>query len=278
MLEDLEARWRDERTPQAGVRLAKALQQEGDKTRAEGILAAVERQLAAEPRDLASRVAVGGLRLALGQPEDAARILEEVVQGDPTHLKANKLLVEVYLELNQRERARDRLDLYRLLNQGDPEIESLEGLLIGDKIPTATLAVIPAGLRGGRHLSVGGDDPFAGLTAEPPRLGETGSLFELSPPPPPSPPVATATLGALYQEQGHSEEAARVFHDVLEREPDNLRAQEGLAALGEVGEPEPAAVVAPAVDEDAEGDRQRRIALLHEYLARIQRGRGAAAQ
>jgi hypothetical protein len=54
-----------------------------------------------------------------------------VVQADPTHLRANKLLIEVYLDLGNRELARDRLDLYRLLNQGDPEIEALEALVVG---------------------------------------------------------------------------------------------------------------------------------------------------
>ena len=280
MLTDLEARWRDERTPQAGVRLAEALQQQGERIRAEGILAAVEARLESEPRDLASRVAVGGMRLALGQPADAARVLEQVVQADPTHLKANKLLVEVYLELDQRDRARDRLDLYRLLNEGDPEIEKLEGLLVGTTAPASAIGSAPGG---GRRLSVGDGDPFSALVTEPPPVAEGDVFLELAPPPPPE---STATLGALYQEQGHHEEAERIFREIVAEEPGSLPAREGLAALAgeleadagpvDAEEPAPAPVVLMK-DLDPEVDRERRIGILRDYLARIQRGREVAA-
>ena len=287
MLEDLEARWRDERTPQAGVRLAEALQEQGDRVRAEAILAAVEARLEGEPRDLASRVAVGAMRLALGQPEAAARVLEQVVQADATHLKANKLLVEVYLELDQRDKARDRLDLYRLLNEGDPEIEALEELVVGVTVPSAPEPVIVAG----RRLSLAGGDPFAALTAEPAVAPGEDLLFELAPvaepeaEAEPDPAAATATLGALYQDQGHLQEAQEVFCEVVAEEPDNLQAREGLAALSEepaapgveAEAPRPA-VVPFAAELDPEVDRERRIGILRDYLDRIQRGREALAR
>jgi tetratricopeptide (TPR) repeat protein len=257
------------------VRLAEALQRQGDRARAEGILNAVEARLEMEPRDLATRVAVGSMRLALGQPEGAARVLEQVVQRDSTHLKANKLLVEVYLELDQRDRARDRLDLYRLLNEGDPEIESLEGLVVGVAVPPAEPVPTVAAPGGGRRLRLAGGDPFAALTAETPTA--VGSLSDLLPAPT-IPPVATATLGALYQEQGHREDAERVFRDVLTEQPDNLRARDGLAALVDEGE-EAATVVVELAGEDGEdADRRRRIGVLRDYLARIQRARGATVQ
>jgi tetratricopeptide (TPR) repeat protein len=274
MLEDLENRWRDEQTPQAGVRLADALQQQGDRVRAEDVLAAVEARLEAEPRDLASRVAVGGLRLTLGQPKDAVRVLEQVVQADSTHLKANKLLVEVYLELGQRDRARDRLDLYRLLNEGDPEIESLEGLVVG---VVAQPPVTPVISRSERRLSLAGGDPFSSLVGELPPSTDGDLLFELSPPPQ-QPAVATATLGALYQEQGHHDDAERVFRNVIAQEPDNLRAQEGLAALAETSPTTPPASTVAGLGDDADSDRQRRVGILREYLARIERGRGLTTQ
>lgn len=276
MLENLEARWRNEQTPQSGVRLAEALHRMGDSLRAEGILNEVESRLDSESRDLAARVAVGGLRLALDQPAGAARVLEQVVQADPTHLKANKLLVEVYLDLDQRDRARDRLDLYRLLNPGDPEIEALEGLVVGVTVPAVEPAPVALVAAGGRRLRVAAGDPFAELTAAAPPPREIGELLELAPAAP-RPPAATATLGTLYQEQGHREDAERVFRDVLAHEPENRRAQHGLAALA--GNEEEVAVAPPAASMDAEedADRARRIGVLREYLARIQRGRGAMA-
>ena len=254
--------------------ILEALQKQGDRVRAEGILAAVEARLEADPRDLASRVAVGGMRLGLGQPADAARVLEQVVQADPTHLKANKLLVEVYLELEQGDRARDRLDLYRLLNEGDPEIESLEELVVGVTGPVAE--PVAAAHAGGRRLSLAGGDPFSALTAELPPMAGGELFFELSPPA--QPPAATATLGALYQEQGHRQDAERVFRDVIAQEPDNLRAHEGLAALAGVDAATPPSAVAQPIEDDLDADLQRRVGVLRDYLTRIQQGRGGTGQ
>jgi hypothetical protein len=52
-------------------------------------------------------------------------VLAEVVAQDPTHMVANKLLVEARLRCGDAAGARERLDLYRLLNDGDPEIAGL---------------------------------------------------------------------------------------------------------------------------------------------------------
>ncbi len=250
MLTDLEARWRDARTSQAGLRLAEHLHQVGDDRRAERILNEVEEGLAAEPRNLSARVALGGLRLALGQAGPAARVLEQVVEHDSTHLKANKLLVEVYMELGERQRARDRLDLYRLLNEGDPEIEALEGLLVGVEAPGA--APPPRGNGRQRRLEVPVENPFAALTAPPAPAAAAAAdtVFELAPVAAPAEPAEaepTATLGDLYRAQGHREEAERIYRQVLEREPDNRRARRGLDELLAPAAPpaEPATTPAP---------------------------------
>lgn len=81
------------------------------------------------------------------------------------------------------------------------------------------------------------------------RLAGEG-LFDFSTEPaPPVPPApgeehrATVTLGGLYLQQGHREEAEQIFRQVLEREPDNATAQEALARLAtlpvEIEEPPP---------------------------------------
>ncbi|MFQ5350677.1 MAG: tetratricopeptide repeat protein, partial [Thermoanaerobaculia bacterium] len=121
-----------------------------------------------------------------------------------------------------------------------------------------------------------GGDPFTALTAEPPAAAGEDLFFDLAPPV--AQPTATATLGVLYQEQGHHQDAERVFRDVIAQDPDNLRAQEGLAALAEAGEEATAFPAALPGDDDLEADRQRRIGVLRDYLARIQRGRGALAR
>ena len=120
------------------------------------------------------------------------------------------------------------------------------------------------------------------MLSEPPPTADGDLFLDLLPAP--EPPAATATLGELYQEQGHHEDAERVFRDVIAEQPDNLLARERLAALAEepaggreADEPPPA----PAVlmrDLDPAVDRERRIGILRDYLARIRRGREVAAR
>jgi tetratricopeptide (TPR) repeat protein len=57
-------------------------------------------------------------------------------------------------------------------------------------------------------------------------------------------PTATLTLGRLYLQQGHREEAERVFMEVLERDPGNAAALEALADLAR-RDREEAATAAP---------------------------------
>ncbi|MCB1037069.1 MAG: tetratricopeptide repeat protein, partial [Acidobacteria bacterium] len=49
-----------------------------------------------------------------------------VLERDPTQLVANRLLVEAYIGQSEHAKATRRLDLYRLLNDGDPVIEELQ--------------------------------------------------------------------------------------------------------------------------------------------------------
>lgn len=46
--------------------------------------------------------------------------------------------------------------------------------------------------------------------------------------PPEAPPLSSVTLAELYERQGHSEAAIAVYRKVLEEDPDNGRAREGL--------------------------------------------------
>ena len=77
--------------------------------------------------------------------------------------------------------------------------------------------------------------------------------------------AATVTLGELYLQQGHVQEAERIFEDVLARDPANLAAAEGLRALHEALErpmEPPAEPLAPesAVSLFAEGAEASRTA------------------
>jgi len=78
------------------------------------------------PGYLSALVAKGRCMLELGDAEAARAVLEGVVQQDITQMVASKLLVRAYLEVGDAERAHERLELYSLLNDGDPEIEDLK--------------------------------------------------------------------------------------------------------------------------------------------------------
>ncbi len=83
-------------------------------------------------------------------------------------------------------------------------------------------------------------EPAAVESAEPAAVQvEEAAPFEEPPAPEvetavgePDEEPATATLGELYLKQGHLEEAERIFRQVLEQEPGNRSALEGLEQLG----------------------------------------------
>ncbi len=71
-------------------------------------------------------------------------------------------------------------------------------------------------------------------------------------------PVATATLGSLYLDQGHEEKAREIFEDVLTREPENEAAREGLYSL-------------QSEDTEDMGLTERKIHVLKNFLSALQR-------
>jgi tetratricopeptide (TPR) repeat protein len=107
-------------------------------------------------------------------------------------------------------------------------------------------------------------------------------VFEPEPAPE---PVATVTLGEIYLRQGHQEEAAGIFREVLRREPDNAAAHEALARLAPPPppEPEPLEVLQPLdagqivaglgeAPAGPLGANARKAFVLRKYLERIRQG------
>ena len=83
-------------------------------------------------------------------------------------------------------------------------------------------------------------EPAFEAVAEPEQEQEPMPAAEVAATSEPEEPVAeesetnlseTVTLGQLYLQQGHDSEASRIFREVLDREPGNEEAQEGLAIL-----------------------------------------------
>ena len=331
--------------------------------------------LEAHPRHIASQVLLGRCLVELEQWPEARDLLEGVTKRDPTHLVANKLLVETYLATGLKTEARDRLDLYTLLNDSDPDIEALDQRLSsvaeelpvpettpsevveskGDtpvasevvepateeeeipvasevdspapsevvepatsevEIPVASDTVdlepsVTAFTRDESETTLGGSpggsapEPFGDLWGDPEqgRLAddlEGGDVFGLTSPAEtvekPSTqsmvpetavggeagtdgeagidgedtPAATVTLGNLYLQQGHRDDAAAIFAELLNGNADNVAARVGLAAATSKTEWPLTAldlVAREVLDRAAVGERKA--ALLRGYLARL---------
>jgi len=172
----LRSRWEADPASRIFLQLAEEYRHLG---RLHEALAVLEAGLKEHPGYLSALVAKGRCLLELGSAEPAREVLERVVRQDATQAVANKLLVRAYLETGQAERAKERLDLYSLLHDGDPEIEELRGRI--------------------RRLDAAGkaaEPPPPAVTAAPARPARGDDPFSLLPPPRPSPagpsPVAAA--------------------------------------------------------------------------------------
>ena len=87
----------------------------------------LDRGLQEHPGYLSALVAKGRCHLELGEADASRAVLERVVKQDPTQMVANKLLVRAYLDTGDPARARERLDLYSLLNDSDPRSRTCAG-------------------------------------------------------------------------------------------------------------------------------------------------------
>lgn len=121
-LTQLRARWESDPASRIFLQLAEEYRHLG---RVQDALAVLDKGLKEHPGYLSALVAKGRCHLELGEGEGARVVLERVVKQDATQMVANKLLVRAYLETGDPVRARERLDLYSLLNDSDPEIEEL---------------------------------------------------------------------------------------------------------------------------------------------------------
>jgi tetratricopeptide (TPR) repeat protein len=121
-LTQLRNRWENDPSSRIFLQLAEEYRHLG---RVKEALEVLERGLKEHPGYLSALVAKGRCLLELNEPEGARGVLERVVKQDATQMVANKLLVRAYIETGDPAKARERLDLYSLLNDSDPEIDEL---------------------------------------------------------------------------------------------------------------------------------------------------------
>ncbi len=122
-LQQLRQRWERDPKSRAFLQLAEEYRRAGQLGDAVHVLRA---GLQEHPTYLSAQVALGRCLMESGAPDGAAEILERAVARDPTQLVANKLLVEAYLAKGLPDKASERLNLYKLFNDRDAEIEPLE--------------------------------------------------------------------------------------------------------------------------------------------------------
>lgn len=159
-LAELRRRWQAEPGSRVFLQLAEGYRRADRHAEAVEVL---EKGVAQHPDHVSAHVALGRVRLDMGEPGNAAKALERALELDVTNLVANKLLIEAYLARGERERARQRLDLYRLLNDSDPDLADLRRRIDGGR----TTAPPPPrdGARGEVVFDV--DDTAAGVAAAP---------------------------------------------------------------------------------------------------------------
>ncbi|MDA8016977.1 MAG: tetratricopeptide repeat protein [Thermoanaerobaculia bacterium] len=122
-LDELKLLWESDPSSKVYLQLASAYRQAGQLDHAVEVL---ETSLRHRPRDPRGRVALARCKMELDDPSGAAQLLEGVIRQDAAHLEANKKLLECYLLLGDTDRAEERLNIYRLLNDRDPELSHLE--------------------------------------------------------------------------------------------------------------------------------------------------------
>lgn len=190
-LAQLKSRWESDPSSRIFLQLAEEYRHQG---RIQEALAVLDRGLQEHPGYLSALVAKGRCHLELGEAEAARSVLERVVKQDATQMVANKLLVRAYLDTGDPARARERLDLYSLLNDSDPEIGDLRRQIKlmdrpKEQVPEDSLFDLgPARPVPGRSPALGNqsDDIFdlSGGTAVPATMPATEDIFGLEPPAP----------------------------------------------------------------------------------------------
>jgi tetratricopeptide (TPR) repeat protein len=213
-LTQLRARWESDPASRIFLQLAEEYRHLG---RIQDALAVLDKGLKEHPGYLSALVAKGRCHIELAEGEEARVVLERVVKQDATQMVANKLLVRAYLETGDPVKARERLDLYSLLNDSDPEIEELRRRIrqlekpVQPETPSMDadpFSLPPPAPRPAEVFDLappapprrGGDDIFE-LEAAPPPPAPVRAEEPFAPPPPPVPepeeePAAEA--GALF--------------------------------------------------------------------------------
>jgi Flp pilus assembly protein TadD len=137
----LRERWERDRSSRVFLQLAEEYRRRGLHTEA---LEVLQVGLSHHPGYLAAQVSLGRCRLEAGQAGEAAEVLTRVLSQDPTQAVASRLLIEVWLQLRDAERARAAIDRCKLLGVQPAEMQGYEGRLTELLAQQDSLAPPPA--------------------------------------------------------------------------------------------------------------------------------------
>jgi tetratricopeptide (TPR) repeat protein len=215
-LAELKRRWEEDPASPVFVQLAEELRKLG---RCDEALEILAKGLERNPGYISAQVSIGRCLLDLGRGSDAQIALMEVLDRDPAHLVASKLLIEVHLLRGDGVLARRQLDQYQSLAPGDPDLEDLGRRIDHVLLAPADEEVEIVGWNPGAEpatpdasplptvaaaLALAGD-PFPGLHARLSRSHYRGRLAEegllgrgpVAPAVPAQPPEVTVAAAAL---------------------------------------------------------------------------------
>ncbi len=239
-------------------------------------LATLTKGLQAHPGYLSAQIAIARLYQEMGKIPEAVVSFQNVLVADRQNLVAAKSLADLYRSQGELLEALKKYKLYRALS-ADPDADELiaelerelhappGGLAAAPLAPVATPEPAPEPppepfLLEDVPVEVGGPTPNAGegnLMEEPGEYPapETEPAAERIP--------ASRTLADLYYDQGHFEDARRIYERLAQADPGN----ESLARRAKMVAGEPTERMKS--EAGAGSAREQRVAALRAWLARV---------
>ncbi len=198
----LRRRWEADRTSRLFLQLAEEYRQLG---RLRESVEVLDAGLVEHPGYLSALVAKGRCHLDLDEPQAAREALERVVRQDATQAVASKLLVRAYIGLGELARARERLSLYTLLHETDPDIAELRRRLEAPDLAPPPVAAATLGT----HDQPGADAVGAKVATPARSDAMNEDIFDLRDlPRHPTPIAPDEDLFGLFQAPASSREPA----------------------------------------------------------------------
>lgn len=232
-LAELRRRWEEDPGSRLFLQLGEEYRRAG---RHQQALEVLEKGMESHPQQVSGLVSLGRVHLALEQPGKAASALEKAVEIDPTNPMAMKLATEAHLQAGDRDVAGQRLELYKLLNSGDPEVEALEARIEGrepvppspsDEEPSA-VEPVPMAAEEPAAEEFGDGQGWSATAAWPSLPGGSGTVASLDADPP-----VSANEAADAVSGGYASEFGTASHDAETARPDpRPEPFAGLAAHG----------------------------------------------